>query len=100
MPHAKAFKMLEVAADKRFRGSGYGLLLHEMLIKHYGAIASDNALFSTKKDSITGLVGIWLKQLPKKYKVRVYNEQKNDFVGAVGKKLDNDENTILIAERK
>jgi hypothetical protein len=98
-PFAKAFQMTEVAAAKDVRGKGLGTKFHEMLIRQYSAIASDNALFSKKKGSIDGIVGIWLKELAKKYTVRIYSEEKDDFVGPVGKKLDNDEDTFLVATR-
>lgn len=98
-PFGKAFQMTEVATMKSARGKGIGVKLHEMLIKQFGAIASDNALFSRKKDSIDGIVGIWLKHLPKKYTVRVYSEEEDNFVGPVGKKLDNDEMTFLVATK-
>ena len=98
-PFGKAFKMTEVATAKGERGKGIGTMFHEMLIEQFGAIASDNALFSTKKDALDGIVGIWLKKLPKKYTVRLYSEEKDNFVGPVGKKLDNDEDTFLVATK-
>jgi hypothetical protein len=99
MPFGKAFKMIEVATAKGERGKGIGTMFHEMLIKHFGAIASDNALFSTKKNALDGIVGIWLKKLPKKYTVRIYDEEEDNFVGPVGKKLDNKEETFLVASK-
>jgi hypothetical protein len=93
----KPFKILEVAVAKKYRMKGYAVKLYDMLIKLHGSIASDNALFSKTKGSIDGIVGIWLKRLPKKYTVKVYSEVEDDYVGDVGKSLDDDEETFLVA---
>ena len=98
MPFGKFPKMIEVATTPELRGKGAGVAFHELMIKAYGGIVSDNALFSRKKGSIDGIIGIWLKHLSRKYEVVNYNEITQE-VQPVGKKLDNDQDTVLVATK-